>query len=219
LTRRDDTFTDKFRTGNEAISGLVYYAVPMPRQLWFIAQVADALYSMTQERNWEQGGSVEVADAVEAASIMMEGFRPLIGTVLLVAWDKIPTAFLECDGATYNRVDYPNLYDVLDSVFIVDADTFTVPNLSARFPLGKSPDFVVGATGGEERHTLTTSEMPSHSHTYTPPVFNVDIEAPGAPDPLAAGVGIPTSTGSTGGGDSHENMPPYQVLVYVIWAR
>lgn len=126
---RDDTFTDKFRTGDTALTGRVCYKVEMPAVLWFIAQVSDALYSMTLEDNWEKGGSVTLDDAIEASELMHRSFEPMLGTVLLVAWDDIPSTFILCDGNSYDRVDYPALYVVLDDSFIDDADTFHTPEL------------------------------------------------------------------------------------------
>lgn len=193
--------------------------VRMPSAEWIWAHVLNSMWALTIEDNWEKAGDVDVIDALYAAADITESFQSMVGTIFLVGWAEVPDGWLVCDGTVYARGDYPALYDVLDTVFHVDSDNFSVPDLSGRVAIGESPDFTVGSMDGEERHTLTTSEMPSHTHLYTPPVFNVDIEAPGAPDPLAAGVGIPTNTGSTGGDDSHNNMQPYTVLRYVIAAR
>lgn len=193
--------------------------VRMPDVQWFWKHVLDAMWALTIADNWEKIGDVDVTDAVIAASETAESFGSMIGTIFPVAWADIPDNFLECDGSVYERVDYPVLYELLDSFYIIDADTFSVPDLSGRVAVGSSSGFAVGMQGGEIEHTLTEAEMPSHAHIYTPPVFNVDIEAPGAPDPLAAGIGIPTYTASTGGDDPHNNMQPYTVIKYVIAAR
>lgn len=41
------------------------------------------------------------------------------------------------------------------------------PDLRNRFIVGAGDEYEVGATGGEKTHTLTTEEMPSHTHTFT----------------------------------------------------
>jgi len=43
------------------------------------------------------------------------------------------------------------------------------PDLRDRFVVGAGSSYSVGATGGENIHTLTVAEMPSHNHTYTDP--------------------------------------------------
>lgn len=228
MTSLDDTFTDKFRTGDDPLTGVVYYLLKLPRPLWFIAQVADALVSMTLERNWEQGGTVAIEDAIQAATDMMEAFKPMIGTIFLTAWATVPDGYLVCDGSTYSRVDYPLLYASLDSVFIVDADNFTVPDLQDRVPVGIGTN-AIGDVGGEATHTLVESEMPSHGHSDSGHLHALAGEFPGlalAPGELPVdvpGSGEFTAIGnanitSTGGGSPHNNLQPYITLLYVIVA-
>ena len=73
----------------------------------------------------------------------------------------------------------------------------------------------VGETGGAKTHTLTTLEIPSHSHNYT-------RKGPTTGGTLAGGdansVGQFTdSTSLTGGGQAHNNLQPY-IVVY-MWKR
>src|SRR5262249_38638425 len=95
-----------------------------------------------------------------------------IGSVIPYFTTDPPPNTLVCDGASYNRVDFPILYALLDSAFIIDADTFFVPDMRGRAFIGVGTGsglstYAMGDTGGEESHTLTTTEMPSHSHTDT----------------------------------------------------
>lgn len=91
----------------------------------------------------------------------------MIGTVVptVIAAANLPAYLLFCDGSTYNRVDYPDLYALLDSAFITDADHFTTPDLRGRTVIGANGTYAVGSSGGESTHTLTSTEMPSHTHT------------------------------------------------------
>lgn len=194
--------------------------------------VIDALQLMLPRWAW---GAVSDAewDVIEAAvsnALVETDMNLMVGAVLWRA-GGIRENELLCDGSQYNRVDYPDLYDVLDIAFIVDSDHFTVPDLMDRFILGEGAN-IVGDTGGNETHTLTVDEMPSHSHdntphahTYYPPTINLDLESPGAPDIQGAGLGPPAQTSAdgisiaaTGGDEAHNNMPPYLVLTPVIVA-
>ncbi|MEL4894842.1 phage tail protein [Crocosphaera sp. Alani8] len=77
----------------------------------------------------------------------------------------------------------------------------------------------LGEIGGVEKHQLTTSEIPSHSHSYYD--YHYSDSATGSDDyetPSGDGQGNITGnkrvTSSQGGGAAHENMPPYIVLLY-----
>lgn len=202
----------------------------MPDCAWFNEHVANSLWSLTREDNWEKAGDVDVSDAIEAAGLLMESFTSMVGAIFAVAWADIPDSFLVCDGSVYERADYPALYGVLDNVFIVDADTFSVPDLSGRVAIGESSGFAIGEFGGEIEHTLDSGEMPSHSHTdlgHTHVEGNAIAavaQIPVVPSPAAIpGVGV-TGSGAanltnTGGGNPHNNMQPYSTVRYVIAAR
>lgn len=77
--------------------------------------------------------------------------------------------------------------------------------------------------GGEETHTLTTSEMPSHSHSINyDSGFSVQQWNPNSAQYATGSGSVPTNLGSlsignTGGGQPHNNMQPY-VVVY-RWRR
>lgn len=112
----------------------------------------------------------------------------------------------------------------------------TWEQIQGKFLLGMSSSYPAGSQGGEASHTLTTEEMPSHGHnpanqsgyfgfiTNSKKAFEVgDMgvqSGSGRYYPFsttAFDISRNSLTGTTGGGKSHNNMPPY--LSIYIWKR
>jgi microcystin-dependent protein len=184
-----------------------------------IPHVSDAIAQLTIFSNWVVAGDSKedvVAECFTALDSWYGGYM-LIGQVSSFL-GSLPSHWLPLAGDTFGRVDFPELWDSLDSQY-KDSTTFTLPDLSDLFlAVAGDGTYSLGDTGGENEHTLTVSEMPAHTHTYLPPVVDIDLEAPGVPDIAAARLGPPTTTGSTGGDSAHENRPPFYALVMGIFA-
>lgn len=207
--------------------------VSLSRDIFIQAALTGQVADLSLPDCWQQFGAV-TPDAV--AEYMFGRWLEYIdlslcGVILPYITTDPPVFGLACDGATYNRVDYPRLYAVLDAAFIVDADTFFVPDLRGRVMLGSGGVFDVGDTGGEAEHTLTIGEMPTHDHadlghTHSE-IAAIDTLVNGgleAPSPSAAVVVATTGTGfaniqTTGGGDPHNNMQPFLAVKYFIVAQ
>jgi len=170
-------------------------------------------------------------DEIEAAlgQLEFELMSGMIGMIIPhVLADLGNINALPCDGSSYLREDYPLLYEALDPVYIVDADNFRVPDMRDRFPLGAGVDYGLDDSGGAASHTLTEAEMPSHTHTNFPHSHSevtasptVGEISPGVPFPAAIpSVGV-TGAASvtidpTGGGEAHNNMPPFLAVRWLI---
>lgn len=163
-------------------------------------------------------------DAIQAYvdGLLYEAKNPMIGMIIPFMTESPPGNVLACDGSTYLRVDFPELFAVLDSIFIVDSDHFTVPDLRGRTVIGAGDGSglssrAVGSNGGEEDHQLTEGELASHSHSV-----ELTTGVPGvAPGEVAFDTTIPIltdSTGSTGGDSPHNNMQPFYSLNYGVIA-
>ena len=110
----------------------------------------------------------------------------------------------------------------------------TWERIQDTFLLAAGSTYAAGDTGGEATHTLTTNEMPSHSHfqQHQSDTSYVGIHvknyntggsiqgvqpANGSRRNNIADPSTRVSTVATGGGGAHNNMPPY-IAVYV-WKR
>lgn len=168
--------------------------------------------------------NLKVNGSLEFNSIAGEGLTALldkiypVGSIYLSTNSTSPESFL---GGTWTKIK--------DRFLLASGDTYTS-----------------GKTGGEASHTLTTSEMPSHTHTFTGNAITghtgVEVDTGSPSGAFSTGSSsiykrtcngttgtrsdgyncyfnaTPSGTNSnTGGGQAHNNMPPY--LVVNMWQR
>lgn len=91
-----------------------------------------------------------------------------VGSVLVYAGSVAPSGWLLCDGSAVSRIDYSTLFNVIGTTYGTGngSTTFNLPNLQDRIPVGKgTTNMNLGITGGQDSVTLTTSELPEHSHS------------------------------------------------------
>ena len=163
--------------------------------------------------SWKIGGTavtstaaeLNIMDGVTATATeinLLAGQTSLFPVGGIILWSgsvaSIPTGWALCDG------------------------TNSTPDLRDRFVVGAGSTYSVDDTGGADSVTLTTSQIPSHTHSYTDsyvlqsafPSAGIDIDFNSNtynPNGL-----LNKTTGSTGGGGSHENRPPYYALAYIM---
>lgn len=148
---------------------------------------------------------------------------------------RIKDIFLK-NGSCLADVFYPVGSIYISAASTSPADMFggTWKKLEGRFLLGASSAYPVGSTGGEATHTLTLSEMPKHSHA--PHDWSMVVNRGGYG--MTADIGAQTvrgastaivpnikatknddnnATHATGGGQPHNNMPPY--VSVNMWQR
>ncbi len=178
--------------------------------------VGDAITQLTNDWVWEAVGD-DISDVVSACKEAVESWYSdmLIGTVF--PWIiNPPTGWLLLDGSTYASADYPELSALLPAHLIAGAN-FTLPDVENAFPFGVLDEDDGTVVAGSNALTLTVGQLPSHNHTYTPPVLTINAETPVVPIPTA-GIGSPIATGNTGDGDDVDIRPKRFGLVYAVFA-
>ena len=136
--------------------------------------------------------------------------------------------------AMWNGTQVPNGWALCNGQIVDDLQT---PDLSGKFVVGwqsGNEDYnLIGNTGGQEKVTLATQEIPSHVHNFADAYFiEAHSDLVGANGTQWIGNNLSGSnktdrdnsyvclwdhdTRATGGGQPHENRPPYYVLAYII---
>lgn len=191
------------------------------------ALILSALDDASNMRNWRGAdywlsqAEAEIAQAAVSAA-QLEVMIPMFTGALVPYFGSVdPEWGLICDGRTFQRADYPELWELSPAAY-KNATAFTLPTLAGRTMIGAGQGYQTGyyapwSWGGVEQVTLTEAQIPAHSHSYQGVIPNVDLESPGVPDIVAAGINpLPQQTGLSGGGQSHTNMQPYAAFYYVV---
>lgn len=184
------------------------------------AVLFNELQRLGKEWSWYQDdpshATVEevVSEIIDATDQAVFAGCMMLGQVFIWTQETMPAWFLLCDGTIYADADYPDLAAVIHPQYRVDGTHFRVPNLVDRFPLGTADTPAVQA--GEAEHTLTIDEMPAHTHEESIFFPNTLVVVPG--EGGAQGESVFAPTGSTGGGQPHNNMPPSESVLWVILA-
>lgn len=162
---------------------------------------------------------------------MSEGF---IGEIRLFAGNFAPRGWALCDGQLLATSSNSDLFSLLGTMYGGDGETtFGLPDLRGRVPMhagtgpGLSPRSA-GQKGGAQTVTLTTNQLPSHTHTMSAstdvankssPAGNVvaqsstvDLYVEDAPTtPLAQ-----NAVSDVGGNQAHPNLQPTQCVHFII---
>jgi microcystin-dependent protein len=178
--------------------------------------------------------------------------QPYIGEIRLFGFNFAPSGWAFCQGQLLSIAQNTALFQLLGTTYGGDGvQTFALPNLLSRVAIGQGQGFgltqrTIGETGGVESVTLTTSQLPTHTHAIGLPTNSASVgcksgagntqspvgnilagEAAGvtmpyssqAPDVSMGGALVPNATplsGSTGGSQPHFNVQPYLTLNYCI---
>lgn len=152
----------------------------------------------------------------------------------MFAGNFAPNGWMLCQGQTLPIAENEVLFQLIGTTYGGDGqETFNLPNLASRVPIhmGTGPDgttYQIGEMAGTETVTLTTQQIPSHTHplvgnsgngTQANPSNNVlasstilKAYALETPDTSMAS----TIVGPAGGSQPHENLQPFLVINFII---
>ena len=197
-------YNSKITADNQIVLGTASETVYIPGTLGVTGVITN---TATQPASTDSSTKVPTTAWVQSAiTSTVNGTIPINGIIM---WSgvSIPTNWALCDG------------------------TSGTPDLRDRFIVGSGSSYVIGATGGANTVTLTTAEMPAHSHIVTDPGHShtydkSDAEKATGNDNFRGAdtyTTTNTSTGftgitleNTGGGGAHENRPPYYALAFIM---
>lgn len=147
--------------------------------------------------------------------------EPFIGQIVMFGGNFAPRGWALCDGQLLPISSNSALFSILGTTYGGDGvSTFGLPDLRGRSPMhpGSGPGLTprqLGQKGGAERVTLTTNQLPAHSH---------DMELTSGNGTTNNPVGVGTNStwaqsvasSDTGGGQAHDNMAPFLCTNFII---
>lgn len=145
-----------------------------------------------------------------------------VGMIMIWAAVVYPPGWMLCDGALLSRTTYSLLYSVIGEVWGVGdgVTTFALPDYRGRVLMSSGQGTglssrVLAETGGAETVTLSIDTMPSHDHDI-PSSYDYSGDYRIARGKTAY-YNTSQKTLSRGGGQAHNNLPPYSVVNLIIY--
>jgi microcystin-dependent protein len=154
------------------------------------------------------------------------------GVIVSCAAPTAPTGWLFCYGQAVSRTSFGPLFSAIGTIYGAGdgSTTFNLPDLRGRVAAGKDDmggiaasrltnsgtgnpgvnGANLGATGGMDRHTLSTAQMPSHSHSYLTLTAGAGVAGG------SGFAGTNSTTGSAGSGEAHANVQPTLIVNFII---
>jgi microcystin-dependent protein len=148
--------------------------------------------------------------------------------VKICAFNFPPKGWAACNGQFMPINQNQALFSLLGTMYGGNGQTtFALPDLRGRAAIHQGQGFIEGQAGGQEFHTVTISEMPTHIHAMsgisqdgTVQIANGAFLAAAGAQPYHGATNLvamdPASITSVGGSQPHENRQPYLVLNFVI---
>ena len=155
--------------------------------------------------------------------------QPYVGEIRMFAGNFAPNGWMFCDGQILPIAENETLFQLIGTTYGGDGEsTFALPNLQSRIPLHFGNGLQLAEAAGVEEVTLTTNQIPVHTHTLLASTVGGQQSTP-ENLVLAAVTGTDIYSGDTplgqmnanaitpvGGSQPHSNVQPFLCINYII---
>lgn len=156
--------------------------------------------------------------------------EPFLSEIRIMSFGYAPRGWALCNGQLLPINQNQALFSLLGTTFGGDGRVnFALPDLRARTPIHVGNKHTLGEKGGEQSHTLSIAEIPTHVHLAQATSNNATVAIPGSGVMLATSVNYeayrpasalvslqPATVTNTGGSQAHLNMQPFLTLSFCI---
>lgn len=156
--------------------------------------------------------------------------EPFLSEIRIMSFGFPPKGWALCDGQLLPINQNQGLFSLLGTTYGGDGRVnFGLPNLQGRVPIHMGSSHTLGERGGEQGHTLSISEIPTHTHTYSATSVTATTNNPTNALMLAQSTAsnlygpatnlvamAPAALANVGGSQAHINMQPFLVLNFSI---
>jgi microcystin-dependent protein len=159
--------------------------------------------------------------------------EPFLSEIRLMSFNFAPKGWAQCNGQLLPINQNQALFALLGTTFGGDGRVnFALPDFRGRTPIHVGSGHILGQRAGEQAHTLTVNELPSHVHSASGTSTIATQPAPGGNllgtvDPTALTTNLyagpnnltalaPATIANTGGSQAHQNMQPYLTITFCI---
>jgi microcystin-dependent protein len=155
--------------------------------------------------------------------------QPYVGEIRMFAGNFAPSGWMFCEGQLLPISENETLFQLIGTTYGGDGEsTFALPDLRGRLPIHQGNGFILAETGGAEEITLTTNQIPAHSH----PLLGAKVDGnqtpaqgavPANSQNVSPYINLPpdtnmkaTAISPTGGSQPHTNFQPYLCIDFII---
>ena len=152
---------------------------------------------------------------------------PFLSEIKIVSFGFAPKGWALCNGQLLPINQNQALFSLLGTTYGGDGRVnFGLPNLQGRVPVHFGSGITLGQLGGEQAHTLSISELPTHIHTCN--AINTAAGSAATLNNFFASQTnlynsatsltslLPSTIGAVGGSQAHLNMQPFVTLTFCI---